>query len=193
MHTLLVLAHPRESSLTAQVAGRALRRLEADGRTVDFLDLHTEGFDPRMSPEDEPDFSKPGKVYSAEVRAHMRRVEDADEIVVIFPVWWYGLPALLKGWIDRVWNHGFAYGVRPSRLSRKRLLWLGLAGGAEDTFVEDGVHGLLEHHLTAGISRYCGVEDATARVAYDTIDNGADALEAAETALDDFIAAPIRA
>ncbi|MDX3233021.1 NAD(P)H-dependent oxidoreductase [Streptomyces sp. ME19-01-6] len=112
MHTLLVIAHPRSSSLTAQVAARACERLEADGGTVDVRDLHAEGFDPRMTPEDEPDFDEPGKVCSPEVRALTRRIGAADEIVMVSPVWLYGLPALLKGWIDRVWNHGFAYGMR---------------------------------------------------------------------------------
>ncbi|EMF30504.1 NAD(P)H oxidoreductase YRKL [Streptomyces gancidicus BKS 13-15] len=191
MHTLLVVAHPRPSSLTAQVADRARSRLEAAGSTVDLLDLHTEGFDPRMTFEDEPDIDDPGKVYSAEVRAHMRRLEAADEIVIIFPVWWYGLPALLKGWIDRVWNHGFAYGPRTftSQLAGKRVLWLGLAGGTERAFTRSGVHGLLEQQLTAGISRYSGIEAATSHVVYDTIDNGAAALETADAILADFVAA----
>ncbi|MEU9329957.1 NAD(P)H oxidoreductase [Streptomyces canus] len=165
MHTLLVVAHPRRSSLTMQVADRARSRLEAAGSTVDFLDLDAEGFDPRMTPEDEPDSTDPHKVYSADVHAHMRRLEAADDIVIIFPVWWYGLPALLKGWIDRVWNHGFAYGTRTltSRLTGKRVLWLGLAGGRKNAFTRSGVLGLLEQQLTAGISRYSGIEDATAR------------------------------
>lgn len=54
MHTLIVIAHPRSSSLTAQVAAQARKRLETDGATVEVLDLHAEGFDPRMTPEDEP-------------------------------------------------------------------------------------------------------------------------------------------
>ncbi len=113
---LLVVAHHRAGSLTAHIADRARVRLEKDGRTVDVLDLHAEDFDPRMTVADEPDWGDRDKTYSAEVRAHMRRIDAADLIVVVFPVWWYGLPAVLKGWIDRVWNYGFAYG-RPPRAS----------------------------------------------------------------------------
>ncbi|RJL33351.1 NAD(P)H oxidoreductase [Bailinhaonella thermotolerans] len=159
MHALLVVAHPRTDSLTARVAARARESLETSGYTVDLLDLHAEGFDPRMTPEDEPDWTDRDKAYSPEVRAHMARVEAADAIVVVFPVWWFGLPAILKGWIDRVWNYGFAYGRRPARLAAKRMHWIGLTGYTEEVFVEGGWNDLLERTLKVGVSAFCAIED----------------------------------
>ncbi|MFI6587237.1 NAD(P)H oxidoreductase [Embleya sp. NPDC050493] len=172
-HALVVLAHPRPDSLTARVAARARARLRADGHTVDVLDLHADGFDPRMTIEDEPDWADRDKVYSAEVRAHMARIEAADTIVVVFPVWWFGLPALLQGWIDRVWNYGFAYGRSRPRLAGKRMLWLGLSGYSHEHFTKGGWDDLLDRRLRIGISNFVGIQDAHVHLFHDTIATGA--------------------
>ncbi|MDT0347052.1 NAD(P)H oxidoreductase [Streptomyces litchfieldiae] len=171
-NALLVVAHPRPDSLTARIADRARERLADDGFTVDVLDLHAEEFDPRMTTEDEPDWTDRDKTYSATTEAHMRRLAAADTIVVVFPVWWMGLPAILKGWIDRVWNYGFAYGRGRPRLHGKRILWFGLAGYSEDDFTSPGWDELLKRQLTEGISRFCGIDDATVHLLYGTVPNG---------------------
>ncbi|MER5306578.1 NAD(P)H oxidoreductase [Streptomyces sp. NPDC002773] len=167
-HTLLVLAHPRTDSLTAQVAERVHARLKEDGGTVDVLDLYAEGFDPALRPEDEPDWEDREKVYSPEVHAHMDRILAADDIVVVFPVWWFSPPAILKGWIDRVWNYGFAYGRSRPRLAGKRLLWLALMGGTAEEIEKLGMETALHLLLVTGISAYCGLPDATLRVLHGT-------------------------
>ncbi|MFF2044535.1 NAD(P)H oxidoreductase [Kitasatospora sp. NPDC058170] len=186
-HALLVLAHPRTDSLTAQLAHRSRARLEAAGFTVDLLDLHAEGFDPRMSPQDEPDWADQDKRYSAEVRAQMRRIDAADVIVAVFPLWWFGLPAILKGWIDRVWNHGFAYGRSSPRLQGKRMLWIPLAAYPQDRFEELGWAGLVDRLLREGISAYCGIEDASVHFVHDSLTAGEKGLDAADDALDAFL------
>jgi putative NADPH-quinone reductase len=165
---LVVVAHPRNDSLTARAADRVHRRLDAAQYEVDLLDLYAAGFDPRLETADEPDWSDPGKTYSAEVRAHMTRIDAADVIVVVFPVWWFAPPAILKGWIDRVWNHGFAYGGAEARLAGKRMLWLGLAGGASAGYAESGLAGAMDTQLRVGISNFCGIADAEFRLIHDT-------------------------
>ncbi|MEU8891491.1 NAD(P)H oxidoreductase [Streptomyces sp. NPDC048442] len=158
---LVVVAHHRTDSLTAHTARRAAARLEAAGYRIDLLDLHAEGFDPGMNTSDEPDWGNRDKVYSDEVQAHMQRILDADVVVAVFPVYWQSVPALLKGWIDRVWNYGFAYGRSKPRLAGKRMLWLGLAGAtAEDPLVE-GMQTVLETNLNDGIASYCGFSRST--------------------------------
>ncbi|GAA2429741.1 NAD(P)H oxidoreductase [Streptomyces macrosporus] len=185
-HALLVLAHPRPDSLTAQAADRARARLVAGGFTVDVLDLHTEGFDPRMTPEDEPDWADPDKTYSEEVRSHMRRVDAADAIVVVFPLWWFGPPAVLKGWIDRVWNHGFAYGRGRPWPRKKRMLWLGLVSYTHDQFTELGWDETVARVLREGISGFCGIDDASVHFVYDSLNAGEAVLDATGEALDAF-------
>ncbi len=166
-HTLLVVAHPRTDSLTAEVADRVHRRLRAEGSTVDLLDLYAEGFDARLTPVDEPDWENRDKTYSGEVHAHMRRMEAADDLVTVFPVWWFAPPAILKGWIDRVWNYGFAYGRSKPRLAGKRMLWLGLAGGSRDEYAEAGLDTVMDTQLRVGVSEFCGIRDARLRLLHD--------------------------
>ncbi|MEU5163161.1 NAD(P)H oxidoreductase [Streptomyces sp. NPDC020875] len=167
-HTLLVLAHPRTDSLTARVAGRLRDRLTENGGSVDVLDLYAEGFDPRLTPADEPDWENREKEYSPEVRAQMARIVSARDIVVVFPVWWYSVPAVLKGWIDRVWNYGFAYGRSTPRLAGKRMIWLGLAGASADDYARRGLGDALDLQLRIGVSGFCGIADARVRLLHDT-------------------------
>ncbi|WP_343950097.1 NAD(P)H oxidoreductase [Nonomuraea longicatena] len=187
---LLVVSHPRATSLTQRAAVRARRRLEREGYSVDLLDLYAEGFDPRMPLEDEPDWGYRDKVYSAEVRRHMSRIEAADLIVVIFPIWWFGLPAMLKGWIDRVWNYGLSYGRREPRLRGKRMVWVGLGGYSEQHFTGGGWDATLTRTLKVGISEFNGIEDVDVRLIYGTVPGGEvtnrhaeDILHAAEVAV----------
>ncbi|WP_405660263.1 NAD(P)H oxidoreductase [Streptomyces sp. RK9] len=186
---LLVTGHPRPDSLTAQLVRHARERLTAEGHTVDLLDLDAEGFDPRMTPADEPDWADPQKEYTPEVRAHMRRIEEADAIVVVFPLWWFGLPALLKGWIDRVWNHGFAYGSRKKLLARKRMLWLGLVSYDQARFAELGFEDSVRLTLGKGISQFCGMapERVAVRYVYESLSAGEGAFKTLDGALDELL------
>ncbi|MFH9073612.1 NAD(P)H oxidoreductase [Streptomyces alboflavus] len=188
-HVLLVTGHPRPDSLTAHLVRRAQERLTAEGHTVDLLDLVAEGFDPRMTPADEPDWDDPDKEYSPEVHAHMRRVAAADAIVVVFPLWWFGLPALLKGWIDRVWNHGFAYGNRQQLLAGTRMLWLGLVSYDEARFAELGFADAVTLTLGKGVSEFCGMapERVAVRYVYESLSAGEGAFKTLDSALDELL------
>ncbi|MGC9376795.1 NAD(P)H oxidoreductase [Streptomyces sp. MH13] len=196
-HTLLVLAHPRSDSLTAQVAERLRLRIKDAGGAPDLLDLYAEGFDPRLTPVDEPDWEDREKRYSSEVHAHMDRIAAADDILVVFPVWWFAPPAVVKGWIDRVWNYGFAYGRSRPRLAGKRMLWLGLAGGTDADYAQSGLGGALDLQLRVGVSEFCGITESSVRLLYGTELSGmpqamrparvGEVLEAADAALDEHL------
>ncbi|MEV6062421.1 NAD(P)H oxidoreductase [Nocardia asteroides] len=157
---LVVLAHHRADSLSAHVARRAAARLTAADYTIDFLDLHAENFDPRMTVADQPDWGHRDKRYSPGVEAHMARLLAAEVVVVVFPVYWQSVPATLKGWIDSVWNYGFAYGRSKPRLAGKRILWLGLAGATAGDDIVPGMQQLLEAQLSAGLASYSGFADS---------------------------------
>ncbi|HEX2143342.1 MAG TPA: NAD(P)H oxidoreductase [Glycomyces sp.] len=174
---LVVVAHHRPESLTAAFARRAASRLEAAGYRVDLLDLHAEGFDPRNRVADEPDYGDRDKRYSPEVHAHADRVLAADLVVPVFPVWWFGLPASLKGWIDRVWNYGLTYGRREKPMAGKRILWLGLAGLPEDDPNADLVTALLDGTLRRGIAEFCDVTDVHTLALFDSEAKGLQGIE----------------
>ncbi|SDL16811.1 Putative NADPH-quinone reductase (modulator of drug activity B) [Glycomyces sambucus] len=169
---LVVIGHHRSDSLTAAVAERAAKRLAAGGYRVDVLHLEEEAFDPRGNTADEPDYGNRDKRYSEEVHRHFARVRAADVIVPVFPVWWYGLPALLKGWIDRVWNYGLTYGRSRSPMAGKRMLWIALAGLAEDDPNSRLTRDFLDGPLRVGISEYCGIPDAATVALYDSEGQG---------------------
>lgn len=161
---LVVVSHHRPDSLTVHIGDVVATRLKEAGYAVDLLDLNAEGFDPRMTVADQPDWDDRDKVYSPEAQAHMERILAADVIVPVFPVYWNSVPALLKGWIDRVWNYGFAYGRSKPRLAGKRMLWLGLAGAPEGDEYWAALQANLDRTLRQGISFYTGITDAAVAV-----------------------------
>lgn len=158
---LVVVAHHRADSLTAHIGARTVTQLAAAGYSVDLLDLNAEGFDPRMTVADQPDWNDREKVYSAEVGAHMDRLLAAERVIVVFPVYWGSVPALLKGWIDRVWNYGFAYGRSTPRLAGKSILWLGLAGATGNDPAIEAMQTMLDNQLNDSVAHYCGFGHST--------------------------------
>lgn len=161
---LIVVSHHRADSLTVHIGDVVAARLEEAGYEIDLLDLRAEGFDPRMTVADQPDWDDREKVYSPETQAHMERILAADVIIPVFPVYWNSPPALLKGWIDRVWNYGFAYGRSQPKLAGKRMLWLGLAGAAEGDEYWAMLQEILDRVLRDGISFYTGIGEAAVEV-----------------------------
>ena len=108
MQALLVLAHPLSDSLCAHLAAEARRALEAKGFAVDLLDLYAEGFAPALTAEERRlHYQTPHA--SPEIAALQQRLAAADTLVLVFPTWWFSLPAILKGWVDRVWSPKFAF------------------------------------------------------------------------------------
>lgn len=171
MNILTVVSHPRENSLTFAAASRFVQGLADAGHESELLDLHRSGFDPVLREADEPDWAAGGdrKIYSPEVEAEIERLKRHDALAFIFPIWWYGLPAMLKGYIDRVWNDGFAYGT--GRLPHKKVLWLGLAGAPREHFEKRKYDEMMSLLLNVGMSHYCGVSDSKLEILYDTLDS----------------------
>jgi NAD(P)H dehydrogenase (quinone) len=99
---LLVYAHPVPESFNAAVRDRAVASLEAAGHEVRVADLNAEGFDPVMRPDERRAYHDAG-VNEAPILAELERLRWAEGLIFVYPTWWYGPPAILKGWIDRVW------------------------------------------------------------------------------------------
>lgn len=168
MKTLLVLAHPRRNSLTGTVADIFAECLEKNGHDVEWADLVREGFDPVLREPDEPDWDDSRKLYSAEVQREMERIERNDATIMIFPVYWWSVPALLKGWIDRVWNNGWAYGDRT--FPQRRAWMIGIAGNSAAGFAERGYDGAIQTQLNTGVLDYCGVPERRLELLHGSIE-----------------------
>ncbi|MFB5676831.1 NAD(P)H oxidoreductase [Paenibacillus terreus] len=175
MKILTVVSHPRVNSLTFAVADRFIQGLTDAGHETELLDLHRSGFNPVMWEADEPDWSSDRKIYTPEVVAEMERMKNHDALAFIFPIWWYNLPAMLKGYIDRVWNNGFAYG--SNKLHHKRVLWLGLGGAPQADFEKRQYDTMLSHLLNIAIAEYCGISDSKVEILYDTLDSRPEIFE----------------
>ena len=154
---LLVFAHPRRNSLTGQVADRISQVLLASGNTVEFADLIAEEFDPVLRQEDEPDWDNPDKVYSPAVMSEMERIRRNDATIMVFPVYSWSVPAILKGWLDRVWNYGFAYG--PRKYPQKRVWMVGIAGNTREDFAKRRYDEAMQICLDLGLLGYCRIPD----------------------------------
>lgn len=118
MRLLLVAAHPCADSFNAGLARAAVATLTAAGHDVRLRDLYDEGFDPVMRDAE-------WRAYFADPRSsealHGRDVADlrwAEGLVLVYPTWWYGPPAILKGWFERVWLPGVTFEVPKTRFGR---------------------------------------------------------------------------
>jgi NAD(P)H dehydrogenase (quinone) len=108
MRVHVVYAHPCHNSFTAAIHARIVDALSRHGHQVDDLDLYAERFEPVLTAaEREAYFNAGGNL--AGVQTYVERLRSADALVLCFPTWWYGMPAILKGWFDRVWLPGVAF------------------------------------------------------------------------------------
>ena len=165
MDVLVVFDHPRRKSFCGAVLDAFAAGLAEAGHRAEIADLRAEGFDPRMPPEDEPDWDDPDKRYSDAVLAEQARIARNDALAFVFPVWWWSVPATTKGWIDRVWNHGWAYGAR--KLPHTRALMIGTGSSTAEGFAKRGYDGAMRTQLVTGILNYCGIADAELRLLCD--------------------------
>ena len=108
---LVVLAHPLKGSLAAHLAERVRASAEAAGWQVSFRDLYADGFDPRLSNSERSGYYNN---FHGEAESSYEELAQADVLILVFPTWWFGFPAVLKGWFDRVWTPGTAFDHSPA-------------------------------------------------------------------------------
>ena len=168
MNILIVFDHPRrDSSFCGAVLDHLQRGIAAAGHGSEVADLRAEGFDPRLPVADEPDWDNPDKVYSAEVLREQERISRNDALAFVFPVWWWSFPAATKGWIDRVWNNGWAYGART--LPHQKALLIGAASNDAAGYAKRGYDSAMQTQLVTGIMDYCGIPEARLELLYDVM------------------------
>lgn len=161
MHALVVTAHPNTEAFTHAVARRVIAGIEAHpGHTAEMADLAAEGFDPRFTTADLEFFNRRGPA-APEVLAEQRRIDRADLLVLVFPIYWWSMPALLKGWIDRVFTQGWAYDDATEDravglLGRLSVQIIGVGGADRQTIERRGYADAMRTQIDHGIFGYCG-------------------------------------
>jgi len=195
MKVLLVFAHPEPRSLNAALRDVAIRELEAQGHEVRVSDLYADGWRSEVSRADFPRLAPDARLMVAaaskeafaadaltdDVKAEIEKLLWADALILQFPLWWFGMPAILKGWVDRVFAYGFAYGVGEhsdrrwgdrygeGTLAGKRAMLVVTAGGWEEHYSPRGVNGPIDDLLfpiNHGILYYPGYDVLPPFVAY---------------------------
>jgi len=160
MHVLVVLAHPLKESFAASVARTAVEALRASGHTTDLLDLYAEDFDPRLTADERARHMEPDYDIST-VAPLVARLRAADGLIFVFPQWWFNLPAILKGYLDRVFAPGVAYEIDPGNgrlvpvLGNIRHFWALTTTGSPWWIVHFYMGNPVKRLLKRGVAAFC--------------------------------------
>ena len=129
MQALVVHAHPRPDSFNHDLFKLVVTALESAGHTVESIDLYDEEFDPRMTADERIAYHTATPIRSEQVKRYAELVLAAEALVFVYPTWWFGLPAILKGWLERVLVPGVAFvfdpdshKVMPNLLTVRRII-----------------------------------------------------------------------
>lgn len=171
MHTLIVVSHPDSQSLTHMIAGQLAEGITAAGGSVDIADLAAEGFDPRFTLNDVAAFRQQEPV-TPDIIAEQKRIDGADTLVLVYPIYWWSMPAQLKGWIDRVFTHGWAYeddeGRLVKKLQRLKVHLVAIGAGDMRTYARHGYFAAMRTQIDHGIFDFCGAEVVTSELLLQT-------------------------
>jgi NAD(P)H dehydrogenase (quinone) len=194
---LIVFAHPEKRSLNAALKDHAVTTLVEHGHDVEVSDLYAMGFKAVANAEDFPArdaearlvyHRASGEAYatglqSPDIAAEQAKLLRAEIVVLQFPLWWFSMPAILKGWIDRVFAHGFAIGVpKPGTrqwlrygegtLAGRKAMLAVTTGGREAQFSERGINGAIADllfPLNHGVFHYTGMAPLEPFVAFQSV------------------------
>ncbi|MCL6697577.1 NAD(P)H-dependent oxidoreductase [Sphingomonas sp. NSE70-1] len=161
MHALIVVSHPNPASLTHAVADRLVSAIRSGGpgHSAEPVDLAAEGFDPRFTANDVAVSLRQAPPEEAILR-EQARIDRADLLLLVYPIYWWSFPALLKGWIDRVFITGWAYDETQAGVVKKLhhlpIHLIGLGAADLRTYARHGYFGAMRTQIDHGIFDYCG-------------------------------------
>lgn len=197
MNVLIVYAHPEPKSLNGALKDFAVQRLEAAGHTVQVSDLYAMQWKaaldasdstvgpvgPHFHPSLDSKHAFENGLQADDIAAEQAKLQWADAVILQFPLWWFSMPAILKGWVERVYAYGFAYGVGEhsdthwgdrygeGTLAGKRAMLIVTTGGWESHYSPRGINGPIDDILFPiqhGILYYPGFEVVPPFVSYRT-------------------------
>ena len=187
MKTFAVVAHPEPRSFNGALFRAAVEALESAGHEVRTSDLYAMGFDPASSRRNFTSVKEAGFLklqieemhatdvggFAPEIEAEIRKVEWCDLMIWQFPLWWFSVPAILKGWVDRVFAMGRVYGqgrIYDSGVFRgKRAVLSVTTGGPEASYVRGGFNGDINAILRPihrGMLRFVGFDVLAPHIVY---------------------------
>lgn len=159
---LVVFAHPLADSLSASLKQAVIDGLESAGHVADVIDLYADGFDAALSASERSAFVQPGYSPPADAVDYCDRLKAADGIVFVFPQWWFGMPAILKGFVDRVFVPGVAFDPDPAggrlvpKLTQIKTFHVVTTTGSPWWITELYMRNPVRRQIAKGIAAFCG-------------------------------------
>lgn len=160
MKNLIIYAHPNPASLNHLFKEIIVESLVESEQEVVVRDLNAINFNPVLSLED-MNGQRIGKVAD-DIQTEQDYITWAEQIIFVYPIWWTGMPAIMKGYIDRVFSYGFAYrydqGIQKGLLTGKKAIIINSHGKSNAEYEAMGMDKALALTSDTGIFTYCGFE-----------------------------------
>jgi putative NADPH-quinone reductase len=184
---LIVFAHPELKSFNGALFQQAIATLKAAGHDVQYSDLYAMGFDPvsnrhNFNSTKDPNYFKQQleemyatdvKGFVPEIEVELQKLEWCDLMIWQFPLWWFSVPAILKGWVDRVFAMGRVYGngyiYETGRFRGKKAMLSLTIGGTKENYLEDGLNGDIHailRPIQRGILQFTGFDVLSPHIVY---------------------------
>ncbi len=161
MNHLIIVAHPNPKSFgKGGIVDTIQKTSEGMGVATRVRDLYEIGFDPILKPSDFESLQS-GKIPE-DIQIEQEHLKWAEMITIVYPVWWTGFPAILKGYIDRVFSYGFAYeyvdGIPTGLLKGKKALLFCTTGSPSEIYANNGMQNSMKQISDDGIFSFSGIE-----------------------------------
>ena len=160
MNHLLIYAHPNPSSFNHAIVEVIIAEFRKAGKELPLRDLYAMHFNPVLAAAD---FSaiQNGAVCD-DVRAEQELIRATDILIVVYPLWWSGMPAMMKGYIDRVFSYGFAYEINETGgvglLTGKKVFLVTTTGASREDYEQLDMYRSFAQTIDSGIFRFSGME-----------------------------------
>ena len=158
MDYLIIYAHPNPKSFNHAIKETVENKLKEKGKSFETRDLYALGFDPVMKPDDFIAIQQ--GTHLPDVKKEQELIGKAKRLIVIHPIWWYSMPAILKGYIDRVFSYGFAYVLEDELkplLTGKEIIILNTLGETKEQCENSGICPCLKKTI-GGTFEFCGIK-----------------------------------
>jgi NAD(P)H dehydrogenase (quinone) len=160
MKHLIIYCHPNENSFCNSILERLFLELKTVNADVKIRDLYMSGFNPVLTHEDLVALGK--GLALPDVAEEQQYIKWADIITFIYPIWWTGMPAMLKGYIDRVFCYDFAFSPCSDgligMLSNKKVNIVNTMRASEDLYRGNGMIYSMQKTIDEGIFEFCGMK-----------------------------------
>lgn len=168
MKSLIIYAHPNPKSFNAAIKETLVTELQAKGHEVRVRDLYEMKFNPILTADDFTQFFQ--NQIPADIKTEQTEIEWADLLFFLYPTWWIGMPAILKGYIDRVFTNGFAFRYTENGaeglLKGKKGIVIQTTGTAGEILSGLNLVSSMENSVDVGILGFCGVETVAHKIFY---------------------------